>query len=95
MNRAAFDATLNQSDPPPMTSSLRALWYARQGDWDTAHRIVQDDSSTDAAWIHAHLHRVEGDLGNARYWYNRAGKPFPDGTELDTEWTQLVDAFVE
>ncbi len=52
---------------------------AAGGDWDGAHRIVQDDSSPEAAWVHAHLHRVEGDFGNAGYWYRRAGKPAASG----------------
>ena len=54
---------------------IRALDHAAKGDWDAAHRIVQEDGSRDAAWVHAHLHRVEGDLPNARYWYARAGRP--------------------
>ena len=56
-----------------------ALALLAAGDWDGAHRAVQDDPSADAAWIHAHLHRVEGDLANARYWYARAGKPEATG----------------
>jgi hypothetical protein len=58
---------------------LQALKLAAAGDWDGAHRIVQDDPSPEAAWVHAHLHRVEGDLGNAGYWYRRAGKPAATG----------------
>ena len=54
---------------------MDALEKVRAGDWDGAHRIVQDIDSPEAAWIHAHLHREEGDLGNAAYWYRRAGKP--------------------
>lgn len=52
-----------------------AIERLRAGDWDGAHAIVQDDPSSDAAWIHAHLHRIEGDLANAAYWYRRAGRP--------------------
>ena len=55
--------------------SLRALSLLAAGDWEGAHTIVQDDPSPEAAWVHAHLHRVEGDLANAGYWYRRAGKP--------------------
>ncbi len=58
---------------------LEALKLSAAGDWDGAHRIVQDNSSPEAAWVHAHLHRVEGDLGNAGYWYRRAGKPAATG----------------
>jgi hypothetical protein len=56
-------------------SPLKALGLAAAGDWDGAHALVQDDASKEAAWVHAHLHRVEGDLDNAGYWYRRAGKP--------------------
>ncbi|MAU94535.1 MAG: hypothetical protein CMP81_01410 [Fulvimarina sp.] len=52
-----------------------AIERLRAGDWDGAHAIVQDDPSSDAAWIHAHLHRIEGDLANAAYWYRRAVRP--------------------
>ena len=58
---------------------LRALQFAASGNWDGAHQIVQDDPSAEAAWVHAHLHRVEGDLSNAGYWYRRAGKPVATG----------------
>jgi len=59
-----------------MADTLRvALNELAEGNWDAAHGIVQDDPSREAAWIHAHLHRVEGDLGNAAYWYRRAGRP--------------------
>ncbi len=58
---------------------LEALKLAAAGDWDGAHGIVQDDPSPEAAWVHAHLHRVEGDLGNAGYWYRRAGRPVATG----------------
>jgi len=60
-------------------SPLKALGLLAAGDWDGAHRIVQDDPSAEAAWVHAHLHRVEGDLGNAGYWYRRAGQPVASG----------------
>ncbi|HZV21667.1 MAG TPA: hypothetical protein VE986_08995 [Hyphomicrobiales bacterium] len=63
---------------------LRAVLLLATGDWDGAHKLVQGDPSTEAAWVHAHLHRVEGDLGNANYWYRRAGKPAATG-EFDEE----------
>ena len=59
----------------PTKPTLRALSLVAAGDWDRAHALVQDDPSPEAAWVHAHLHRVEGDLSNAGYWYRRAGKP--------------------
>lgn len=66
----------------------QALDLLDAGDWDGAHRIVQDDPSPEAAWIHAHLHRIEGDLGNARYWYRRAGRPEATGS-LEDERTAI------
>jgi hypothetical protein len=64
-------------------ASLEALRLLAAGDWDGAHALVQDDASPEAAWVHAHLHRVEGDLSNAAYWYRRAGKPVPTGDPED------------
>ncbi len=75
-----------------MVSSLAsALEALAEDDWDGAHRIVQDDPSPEAAWIHAHLHRIEGDEMNARYWYRRAGRPFP-AVDLDTERAEITAA---
>jgi len=68
----------------------KALELDRDGDWDGAHTIVQGIESTDSYWIHAYLHRKEGDLGNSNYWYGRAGKTMPDG-ELDQEWSELYE----
>ena len=67
----------------------QALWYDKKGDWDKAHQIVQDAGGADCAWVHAYLHRKEGDLSNAGYWYNRARHSMPQET-LDTEWEQIV-----
>jgi hypothetical protein len=62
-----------------VSAALRALARLSAGDWAGAHGLVQDDPSSEAAWVHAHLHRVEGDLANARYWYERAGRPEASG----------------
>jgi hypothetical protein len=72
-------------------SPLKALGLAAAGDWDSAHTLVQDESSKEAAWVHAHLHRVEGDLDNAGYWYRRAGKPVAP-SPLPEEWRAIVKA---
>jgi hypothetical protein len=75
MTADEFMASLDQADPPEgLSIPLRGLWYSARNEWDRAHVLVQDDPSRDAAWVHAHLHRIEGDLGNAGYWYNRAGR---------------------
>jgi hypothetical protein len=58
---------------------LLALWHAEKGEWDAAHRIVMTEDSREAAWVHACLHRQEGDLSNAGYWYRRAGQPVAEG----------------
>lgn len=94
MDLTAFKASLNGDAPPEEAgASLRALWHQAKGDWDTAHRIAQDEHDAAGAWVHAHLHRVEGDSANAGYWYRRAGKPFPAAT-LDAEWDAIAAALL-
>lgn len=75
--------------PSGLRPALAALWYERAGQWDRAHRIVQAEGDASAAWVHAYLHRREGDLGNARYWYARAGKP-ESHAPLEREWQEIV-----
>lgn len=71
-----FTESLQAAAPPEdFSTPLKALWHAAKDDWDTAHTLVQADESKEAAWVHAHLHRIEGDLDNAGYWYRRAGRP--------------------
>ena len=94
MDTKAFRESLAGASPPAgLAPPVAALWQAAKGDWDGAHRLVQDESSNDAAWVHAYLHRVEGDLGNAGYWYRRAGKPVAKGS-LDEEWEALASALL-
>ena len=83
--------TLRASKTPPagLSGPLMALWHAAKGEWDKAHAIIQDDESKTAAWVHAHLHRVEGDQSNAGYWYGRAGKPHSKDP-LDSEWQEIA-----
>ena len=73
-----------------MEQLSRALERLEAGDWNGAHEIVQDDGSSDAAWVHAHLHRVEGDLDSAAYWYRRAGKSVERG-DLDEERRAIIN----
>jgi hypothetical protein len=90
----AFIATLSSASPPPnLTPILVALWHDRHGDWDKAHEVAQDIRDPDGAWVHAYLHRKEGDAANAAYWYRRAGKPVAR-VSLEEEWTQIVEAFL-
>jgi len=95
VRRADFTASLSGAAPAPgLAAPLAGLWWAAKGDWDQAHRIVQGDPSRDAAWVHAYLHRVEGDLGNAGYWYRQAGKPVATDS-LESEWQRIVSALIE
>jgi hypothetical protein len=84
-----FRASLRAATPPAtLSSALTALWHDGRGDWDAAHRVAQDVDDADGAWVHAYLHRKEGDLGNAGYWYRRARRPVASGS-LDDEWQAL------
>ena len=86
---ADFKASLSEAAPAPdLSLPLAALWWAAKGRWDEAHKIVQDEDDKDSAWVHAYLHRVEGDLGNAGYWYRQAGKPAASDA-LDAEWDRI------
>jgi len=80
----------NLSDVAAYSLPLQALWHDAQGDWDKSHAVAQQASNRDGDWVHAYLHRKEGDLGNAGYWYARARRPMPSGT-LDSEWAAIVD----
>ena len=87
-----FKASLSDDAPAPnLAAPLAALWWAAKGNWDKAHSIAQDEESAEAAWVHAYLHRVEGDIGNAGYWYRQAGKPVATGTP-ETKWEEIVQA---
>jgi hypothetical protein len=72
---------------------LRALWIDQQGNWEGAHEVAQEVESRDGCWLHAYLHRKEGDTSNAAYWYRRAGKPLFMGS-LDEEWRSLAISFL-
>ena len=95
MKLDGFRASVAGDDAPPadLAPPLAALWWQGKGDWEAAHGIVQSASDDDAAWVHAHLHRVEGDLGNASYWYRRANRPAVTG-DLDAEWAAMVEALL-
>ena len=94
MTPAAFGHSLSAAQPPAgLDAPLAALWWAAKGDWDKAHAIVQDEDGANAAWVHAYLHRVEGDLPNAGYWYRGAGKAVASGP-LEDEWRAIVAALL-
>jgi len=89
-----FTRSLEQTAPPATLSAhLRVLWYDGKGHWDQAHDIAQDIHTRDGSWLHAYLHRKEGDAGNAAYWYHRANRPVPRES-LQTEWEHLVAYFL-
>ena len=88
-----FRATLTSTTPPSVTPLLLALWYDAGGDWEKAHTLAQDVDDASGAWVHAYLHRKEGDLGNAGYWYRRANQPIATDA-LDAEWARLVSALL-
>ena len=90
MSPEAFKRSLSSDQPPPGTAPpLVALWWSKKGDWDRAHEIVMNDEGSDAAWVHAHLHRVEGDDVNAGYWYRQARKRAA-GATAEVEWDMMV-----
>ena len=92
---AEFKSSLLGAAPAPQLSApLAALWWAAKGGWDAAHRLVQDEATADAAWVHAYLHRVEGDLSNAGYWYRQAGRPVVSDA-LDAEWERISSALLK
>lgn len=87
------ESLLNQSIPPSLSKYLQALWYDAKGDWDKAHQIIQDIDDKTAAWIHAYLHRKEGDIGNADYWYRQAGRKRL-AVSLEQEWESIVKELI-
>jgi len=90
MTLSDFKSTLSADTPPDLPAPLlRALWYDAKGNWERAHEIAQDIPGADGAWVHAYLHREEGDEWNANYWYRRAGRTMPDQT-LEEEWEAIV-----
>jgi hypothetical protein len=94
MTPAAFKRSLSNAVPPKaLDPALHSLWWAQKGDWDKAHRIVMDEHSREAAWVHAYLHRAEGDIGNAGYWYRQARRPAADG-DLAVEWEAIAAALL-
>lgn len=80
--------------PEIVPKALQALFYEKKGNWDKAHEIVQNASDADSAWVHAYLHRKEGDLSNARYWYRRSNQPeFSEG--LNQEWEKITSCVLK
>lgn len=90
MNLDAFKASVNEDAPPPgLMATLVALWWAKKGNWELAHETAQGVHTKDGSWVHAHLHRVEGDLDNAGYWYGQSGRARSQ-EPLDQEWDKIA-----
>lgn len=94
MNLSDLKASLSASTPPSgLPPALVALWHDAKGDWHTAHQVAQDVEDKDGAWVHAYLHRKEGDDGNAAYWYRHAAQPVAR-LSLEAEWDQIATALL-
>lgn len=86
----ARSAASDDAPPAGLSITARALWLAKAGKWDAAHDLCQEIPGTAGSWIHAYLHREEGDLSNAAYWYSRAGQPVPT-VSLEDEWLEIAE----
>jgi hypothetical protein len=94
VNLHEFRQSLKATDlPAGLTLALAALWWDGKGDWTRAHDSAQQDEGAEGSWVHAYLHRKEGDQSNAAYWYSRAGKPVC-GEPFDAEWLSIVKALL-
>ena len=94
MDLKKFEASLIETAPPSgLSGAVAALWQAAKGDWHAAHGLAQGQDDADGAWVHAYLHRVEGDEGNAGYWYRRAGRPHSTAP-LPEEWREIAIALL-
>ena len=94
MTLAELEASLSKDGPPKgLPRLVQALWHEARGDWDQAHEIAQSVEGSDGAWVHAYLHRKEGDLSNAGYWYSRAGRS-RSAASLDEEWQEIAEALL-
>lgn len=89
------ESALSEDHPPEgISDELHAMWLTKKGQWDAAHDIAQDIDTALGSWIHGHLHLLEGDIGNAGYWYSRAGKPARRPNEADAEWVEIVESLL-
>ena len=94
MDITAFKATLSADSPPEgLSLAVQALWQVAKGDWDQAHKLAQDQDDGAGAWVHAHLHRVEGDLRNAWHWYRKANREVSEAP-LPKEWDEIAAALL-
>lgn len=89
-NYSEFQQTLTETAPPKdWSEALKALWFDAKGDWESSHNIAQDMHNELGSWMHAYLHRKEGDRFNAGYWYRQAGRSYPE-VSLENELREIV-----
>lgn len=88
------ESLVNNTPPPNTSVYVKALWYDAKDNWNQAHELIQNISDKNGSWLHAYLHRKEGNTGNADYWYAKAGKKRPSAT-LSEEWEQIVTEFLK
>lgn len=94
MTLQEFRESLSRSEPPDgLDFALTALWWDANGDWVKAHESAQQDEGPAGSWVHAYLHRKEGDTSNAGYWYRRTGRS-PSRAKLEDEWEEIVNALL-
>jgi hypothetical protein len=94
MNLDSFKASTGQDAPPAsLPKPVLALWWAKKGEWEKAHEAAQSDKTRNGSWVHGYLHRVEGDLDNAAYWYGQGGQS-PSTLPLDEEWEKIATALL-
>ena len=95
MSPEEFKSTLaNDAPPAGIPASLTAMWYDGKNDWEQAHGIAQDLPTKEGSWVHAYLHRKEGDSSNAGYWYGRANK-VPSKSSLEQEWLAITQSLLK
>ena len=94
MNLKEFRESLEREEPPKdLSVALAGLWWDAKGDWTKAHESAQQDQGPSGAWVHAYLHRKEGDSSNAAYWYGRAGKSLATNS-LEDEWLEITESLL-
>ncbi|HJT70936.1 MAG TPA: hypothetical protein VJ731_12100 [Terriglobales bacterium] len=94
MDFEEFSKSLAATQPPrELSLALVGLWWDAKGDWTKAHESAQQDEGPAGSWVHAYLHRKEGDASNAAYWYSRAGKPV-SRESFESEWEQIIRALL-
>jgi hypothetical protein len=93
MTPAQLKASAKADAKPPagLSPEAKALWFTKKGDWDAAHGIAQDIETPTGSWLHALLHLIEGDLGNARYWFVEAGRPVKKPAQIDELWDEIAE----